>query len=330
MKALYLLMHDHIREKDDIRRAGTGTFSPGVRDDAQTARDVLLSFILETPGKEAFLALMDIAQAHPVRASRPWIAFRAKTKAAFDADPQAWSPQQVRDFHDTLERTPRNHRDLWYLAVDRLQSLKRDLEDGDASDASILKPVDRETQIRKYIGNWCREHAGGRYSIPQEEELADARKPDLRFHGMGFDGPVPAELKLADKWTGPQLFDRLETQLCGGYLRDDRSTRGIFGLIHQGKKSAWRLPNGKRVQTFDALVEALQNHWITLSPRFPGIEDIRVIGIDLTRRGGSATREFAKEKTVRAAKATAGGKTPGPRKGNSGRKPIKRKRRRSR
>lgn len=295
IKALYLLMHQYVRKEDDIERTGKGVYSPGLRDDAQDARNALLSFIHETPGKEAFLALTEMSRVHPAEADRPWLAFHAKEKAARDADTSAWLPGQVRDFHDQLERTPANHRDLWYLAVDRLLELKYDLEEGDASIASILKVVDRETEIRKFIGNWCRERSGGRYVIPQEEELADAKRPDLRFHGVGFDGPVPAELKLADKWTGPHLFERLEMQLCGDYLRDVRSSRGLFGLIYHGAKRSWDLPNGKRAESFDELTEALQDHWTIISQQFPDVEDIRVIGIDLTRRGGAAGAEHKRK-----------------------------------
>lgn len=289
LKALYLLMQRYIREADDIDRAGTGVYSPGLRDSAQDARSALFSFIRETPGKEAFLALMEISREHPEESSRPWMAFHAKAKAELDADEPAWTPSQVREFHDSQERTPANHRDLWYLAVDRLLGLKSDLEDGDTSIASILQAVDQETEIRKYIGGWCRDRAGGRYVVPQEEELADAKKPDLRFHGVGFDGPVPVELKLVDKWTGPHLLERLESQLCGDYLRDKRSSRGIFVLVYYGNKQSWDLPNGKRAENFGALVDALQNHWAQLANQFPGIEDVRVIGIDLTRRGISAS-----------------------------------------
>jgi hypothetical protein len=296
MKTLFLLMHDYLREKDDIDRAGGGVYSPGLRDDAQDARNALFSFIRETPGKEAFLALMEMSRAHPTETARPWMASHAKEKAALDADWLAWSARQVRDFHDRLERTPANHRDLWDLAVDRLLDLKHDLEEGDASIASILQPVDQETDIRKYIGNWCREHSRGRYVIPQEEELADAKRPDLRFHGVGFDGPVPCELKLADKWTGPHLFERLEVQLCGDYLRDRRSTRGIFVLVYHGTKISWDLPNGKRTENFEALIDALQHQWMILAPQFTGIEEIRVIGIDLTKRGVHARAMVSKRK----------------------------------
>ncbi|MGD9578708.1 MAG: hypothetical protein AB7Y74_10695, partial [Syntrophorhabdus sp.] len=121
-------------------------------------------------------------------------------------------------------------------------------------------------------------------SIPQEEELADAKKPDLRFHGMGFDRPVPAELKLADNWSGPALFERLENQLCGDYLRDNRSGRGIFVLVYRGDKGGWDVPCGDNRVDFAGLTTALQDHWWKISPKFSNVDDITVIGIDLTKR----------------------------------------------
>lgn len=285
MKSLYLLMTRYIRQEDDIQRAGKGVCSPCLRDDAQDARNALIAFICETPGKSAFLALLEMARAHPDEGSRLWMGFHAKAKAAADSDVVAWTPAQVREFGKSLVATPANHRELWYHAVDKLDALKHDLENGDASIASILQARTQETEFRKFIGGWCRDRAAGRYVVPQEEELADAKRPDLRFFGVGFDAPVPAELKLADKWTGPHLFERLKVQLCGNYLRDVRSSRGIFLLVYLGTKSYWDLPNDRRADTFEMLVDELQRHWTLISNDYPGVEDIRVIGIDLTRRG---------------------------------------------
>jgi len=290
MKSLYLLMHEYLREEDDIIRVGKGVYSPGPRDDAQDGRNAIFSFIRETPGKEAFLALMEISRAHPTEASRPWIAFHAKEKATADADRPPWLIGQVREFHDRLESTPSNHRDLWYLIVDRFRDLKLDLEDGDSSNASLLVRINQESEIRKFIGNWCRDRSAEKYSVPQEEELADAKRPDFRFHGVGFDGPVPVELKLADNWTGPRLFERLEVQLCGDYLRDARSSRGVFVLVYRGEKKGWDLPNGKRAGSFRKLVDALQNHWAILSTQLSGVEEIEIMGIDLTKRSMGAKK----------------------------------------
>lgn len=306
MKSLYLLMARYVRQQDDIERAGQGVYSPGLRDDAQDARNALIAFIRETPGKPAFLALLEMARAHPDEKTRPWMGYHAKSKAAADADVDSWTPSQVREFGKSLVSTPANHRELWYHTVDKLDDLKHDLENGDSSVASILQAVDQETEFRKFIGGWCRDHAADRYVVPQEEELADAKRPDLRFFGAGFDAPVPAELKLADKWTGPHLFERLEIQLCGDYLRDPRSSRGIFLLVYLGTKSYWDLPNGRRADTFDILIDELQRHWTLISNDYPGVEDIRVIGIDLTRRGKDA--KAAKE--VKAAKAAKADKKP--------------------
>jgi hypothetical protein len=287
LKTLYLLMHEYIRSEEDINRIGTGAYSPELRDNAQSARYALFNLLNDIRGKESFLALMDIAKVHPVEEDRSWIRLQAKTRAEQDGDTEAWSLSQVKDFHEKLERTPSNHRELAELAILRLLDLKDDLENGDSSVANILKTVTQEIEMRKYLGRELREKALGRYSIPQEEELADAKRTDLRFHRAEVDGPVPTELKLADKWSGPKLFERLENQLCGDYLRDNRSSRGIFLLVYRGKQAHWELPSsGDRVD-FTGLITALEEHWLQIAPKFPNVDDITVIGIDLTKRSSS-------------------------------------------
>ena len=284
LKSLYLLMHEYIRSEEDIEHTGGEVYSRELRDDAQDARNNLFNVLNKIPGKESFIALIEIANEHPDDAVRPWVKLHAKTRAEQDGDIVSWVPSKVRDFHDKLERTPTNHRELAELAILRLLDLKDDLEQGDSSIASILKKVNQETEIRKYIGKELRDKAQGRYSIPQEEELADAKKPDLRFHGAGFDAPVPVELKLADNWTGPKLFERLENQLCGDYLRDNRSGRGVFVLVYRGESHRWEVPGSGNRLDFEGLTVALQEHWLLISPKYSNVEDIKVIGIDLTKR----------------------------------------------
>ena len=286
-KALYLLMHTYIRIAEDIERAGKGVYSPELRDDAQNARDGLLAFIRETPGKESFLALQEIAKAHPAERLRPWSAFYAQQKATADSQTPPWEPSKIVEFHKSLESTPSTHRDLWNLAIDRLLDLKHDLEDSDSSYAEILLQTNQETSIRKFIGKWLRDQAAGRYVVPQEEQLADDKRPDYRFQNSQYYAPVPVELKLSQNWSGPGHFERLENQLCGDYLRDISSSCGIFLLVNHGGQATWDSPSKGRVG-FNDLVIALQEHWLVISPRFPNVEDIKVIGIDLTKRGGAA------------------------------------------
>jgi hypothetical protein len=287
LKSLYLLMHEYIRHEEDISRAGTGVYSPELRDNAQDARNNLLGLLKEIPGKESFLALREIANIHPEKTSRPWIMLHAKTIAEQDGDIEPWLPKQVKDFQNSLDKTPKNHRELFELVVLRLLDLKDDLENGDSSIANILKNVTQETDMRKYIGRELREKAFGRYSIPQEEQFADDKRPDLRFHGVNFDGPVPVELKLANSnWSGSKLLERLENQLCADYLRDNRSNRGIFLLVYLGSKTSWKLPDSNNRVDFTGLITALEEHWLQISPKFPNVDDITIIGIDLTKRSG--------------------------------------------
>jgi hypothetical protein len=298
-KALYLLVNEHIRIADDIQRAGTGVYSPGLRDDAQYARDGLLAFIREAPGKEAFLALEEIARAHPSERLRPWSAFYAEQKATADSQTPPWPPEKVTDFHNSLESTPTTHRELWNLAIDRLLDLKHLLEQSDSSWAELLLPSSQETSVRKFIGDWCRDHAAGRYGVTQEEQLADDKRPDYRFLNTQFDAPVPVELKLSQNWSGPDHFERLENQLCGDYLRDDRSSCGIFLLVSRNDETKWETLTGVRVG-FEGLVAALQEHWLSIASRYPNAEDIKVIGIDLTKRGGQAAAKIIKANQAKA------------------------------
>jgi|CXWL01.1.fsa_nt_gi hypothetical protein len=283
LKELFLLMHTYIREGEDINRTGSGVYTPGLRDEAQDARDALFNQLKKIPGKEAFVALDEIAKQHPNAQSRPWLVSYAKTKAEQDADLTAWSSAQVRDFHEHLNRTPTNHRELADLAIMRFLDLKDDLENGDDSVAKVLLLVKEEPEMRNFLAHELREKALGRYTINQEEELADDKRPDLRFHGTGFDAPVPAELKLANKWTGPKLFERLENQLSGDYLRDNRSSRGILALVNLSPSKCWQLPSSDLVD-FDGLVQALQNHWKSIANKHSHVEDIAIIGIDLMKR----------------------------------------------
>jgi hypothetical protein len=287
---LHRILHAHIKKSEDLQRhLEEGGYSPTLRDDAQEARDRVFGYLKEIPGKETYLALRAIAASYsdePER--RRWIEYQAKVKAETDVDGgmMPWTSADVLSFADEKERKPRTHRQLYDLIVARLLDLKRELEDGDSGIADMLLRSPIETEHRKYIGNWLRDRSLTRYVVPQEEELADAKRPDMRIHSTGFDGPVPTELKIADKWSGAQLFERLENQLCGDYLRDDRSSCGIYLLVNRGEeRSHWGHPVTGARMDFVELVDALQAHASSYVASDPKIEAITIVGIDLTKRG---------------------------------------------
>lgn len=281
LKELIFMTYTHIRREDDLERAGKGIYSPGLRDEAQDARNRLETFLKDIPGKESFSAMVELSRTHPHIPYRKWMMSDAMERARIDSAFGPYSESDFIDFCNTLERTPSNHRELFELAVLRLLDLKADLEDGDNSYALNLINEHRETRVRNVIGGWCRDKSSGRYSVVQEEELADAKKPDLRFLGNTFDAPVPVELKLANKWSIEALIERLENQLCGDYLRDNRSNNGIYLLVNQSMET-WKF--GDQVLTFTDLVTFLKSHWNSISGNYSDVNNIEIIGIDLLKR----------------------------------------------
>lgn len=311
LSRLYMLVHEHVRSREDIERANKGAYSPGLRDDAQDARERLVAILTEIPGRDAYLALKDISERHPEPNMRPWLKLQARMKAEADSERPPWHPEQVGQFNRDFERTPANHRELFDLAVLRLLDLKHELEDGDNSTATLVTKADTEPDLRNWISAWCQD-GSGRYMIHQEVELPDAKRPDLSWTCSGFTGRVPTELKIADNWTGPQLFERLERQLAGDYLRDDASNRGIYLLVWRGDRGRWRLPSGGEWANFGGLVKALQAYWASVADANPLVEEVKVIGIDLTKRTGvRATRKKpASKKTTSKKSVTNAARQP--------------------
>lgn len=292
LKDLYLLMHEYISRDEDIERAGGGVYTPTARDDAQDARNRVFSDLLDLPGKDAFDALMEIARRFQNGDAEVWMRTHAVKRAELDAEGEPWDSPTFVEFADTMECRPKTHRQLYDLACFRLQDLKASLEDGDTSTAEVVIKTHEETVLRNYFADWLLQRSNNNYSVPQEEELPDAKRTDIRVHGAGILGPVPIELKIADKWTGSQLFERFENQLCGDYLRDADSSNGVFFLVYRGEKKTWQHPTDRRKLKFEELIDVLQEHAAVLVERLSNVANLKVIGIDLTKRGfGKKARE---------------------------------------
>ena len=285
LEQLYLLIHKYVKVADDINRSGGGVYSPQLRDDAQDARRALFSMLTDIPGKATFLALGRILENHPDKEARPWMYENLMRRVEQDADLGNWDVESVIDFAQYLERKPKNGKQLYELSVDRLLDLKDELENAEDSVAATWCLEKKETKLRILIAKWLRDLSSLKYSVHQEEEQADDKRPDIRTHGFGFDKPVPIELKIVDNdWSGPYLFERLENQLCNDYLRDFRTSYGVFLLVYQGSNKKWEHPKTGNLMDFAQLLIAVQQHGRDYIQDRVEVEDIAVVGIDLTAR----------------------------------------------
>jgi hypothetical protein len=281
LRGFFPLVYKYIRlEEDNVHESA---WSPDERDHAETTRSYLLGRVCDTPGRASFDALMAFSRELPHEESRERMIILARRRAAEDAEQPPWLASDVLSFAEQAEKDPRSPRDLFDLVCSRLDDLKYDIEEGDQSVSRTIRRIEQETELRNWLARELRQTARRRYSVPSEEELADATRPDLRIHAPALDAPVPIELKIADNWTSSELVERLHNQLVGQYLRDPRSRFGVFLIVWRGKRKYWRNPEFGRL-SFSKLLERLEAEAVDTSRSRDDLEEVRIVGIDLTKR----------------------------------------------
>lgn len=285
LKSLYVLMHRYIQTREDINRADGGVYSPGLRDDAQDARNRLFKLLSEIPGKASYTAIKQLIDEHPEHNHRLWMVKHAYTRAEEDGDLEAWTSEQVSTFDRGQIITPATHRQLFDLAVNRLLDLKNWVERGNDSPWQTWQRVNDEPEMRTLIAGWLNQQCRNQYTTAQEPELANSQRMDIWLHNTNIHSPVPIELKLLDMgWTGPKLCERLRNQLVGDYLREESAGCGVMLLVRKGRnpERQWII-NGRRVG-LSKLASALKHYWLDIAGGFPGVQAIEVIAIDLAKR----------------------------------------------
>lgn len=289
LKTLYVLTHKHIRIADDIDRSGGGVYSPSRRDNAQDAREQLVNILSGMPGKQAYYALLDIAQQHPSDNGRAWLERTARKRAEQDADLDKWSASQVCDFANTQGRTPITHRQLFDLGVQQLTSFKDWCERGNDSQAALYQKAENEDEVRQIIAYWLHQNSMSRYECIEEQPLANNQRPDILLKNGNVTSPVPIELKLLDKgWAGSKLCERLRNQLVGDYLREEGARCGVFLLVWQGlnRLKKWDV-EGERVGIHQ-LQASLEKYWQGISMGYPKISALEIIVVDLSLRASKS------------------------------------------
>ena len=276
------LIYQFVKVEEDVRHEGTD--SSNNRDHAEQTRSHLLNVIFDTPGRPSYDVLMNLSKTISYSFSKDRMDYLAKERAALDAEFEPWSGSDVAEFAASAEKQPRIEADLYELALARLDDLKIDIEDGDESEAALLRRLTNEPEVRVVLANRLRKSSRSLYTVGSEEELADATRTDIRINAPQVSAPVPIELKIADKWTLAVLRERMENQLIGQYMRV--SQYGIFLVVHNGEKKSkhWKDNHSKKMVDFAGLVEALKQSATDIIRKYPKVADLEVVGIDFTVR----------------------------------------------
>ena len=198
----------------------------------------------------------------------------------------ACEPKAVVALGERYEVPPNDGSGLFAVMMDRLEDLAHDLAHGDFSDRRLLRDITHEREMQRTLGWRLRDRAKGAYRVIREEEVADAKEPDIRLATVGSrDRKVALEVKIADNgWSLADLKRALQKQLVGQYLRHENCTGGCLLLTYHGRKRYWVHPNSKTRLAFPDVVGLLDELARALEHGHENHIRVGVFGLDLSDR----------------------------------------------
>jgi hypothetical protein len=167
--------------------------------------------------------------------------------------------------------------------MDRLEDLAHDLAHHDFTDRRSVRKIKTEPEMQRTLARRLEEMSKGSYIVLREEEVADAKKTDIRLASVRGSHRAVIEIKIADRrWSVPDLERALRDQLVGQYLRHKNSKAGCLLLTYDGSKKYWHpRKNAGRVSFKDLL-----GHLCAMAERLArkSKHELRlsVFGLDLT------------------------------------------------
>lgn len=275
-------VYRHLPPASDL--CHSGSYSPGLRDEAQYFRDGLLTQLSGNTSPLAEKALQNLMEAPEMSSVRDVIAHLLESRSERMADSVPWSENEVRDFSERYEAMPKTADDLFHIVCRRLDGIKYDVEQAEESLRYNIREGDEESHLQAFLVSELRRRNNGRYTAPKEPEVDGGERPDVQIHRPGIDGNIQIELKLADMASRSlsSLLADLEGQLAGQYLRARDAKYGIFvvGFAACRTRRGWLDPESNENLSFREVIVRLQERADFLSRTIDDVERLHVIGID--------------------------------------------------
>jgi hypothetical protein len=241
---LLRLAYQHVRPSDDLRREGS--FTPTNRDDAEQARNTLLSAVLALTGPEAWVAKMNLVVDPLFAHFKDRLALLAKQKAADEMDKAEMTEDEISLLDDIGEAPPKTRDEMFSLMRDRLDDID-DLLLQDVSPRENWANIKSEKLMRREIARRLRETANGLYTVDQEAVTADEKETDVRMRSTSGQ-QATIELKIGENgWSGAVLKRTLRDQLLTKYMAADSCKIGCL-MVTIASSRQWGHPeSGARI-----------------------------------------------------------------------------------
>lgn len=271
--------YQYVRPEND--RKHEGPYSPNTRDNAETARNFLLSALLDTSGQDAHRIVLALAD-NPMFAHFPdRLRLLARQRAANDAEAEPLDAHAVVALSRLYDVPPKDRDSLFEVMVDRLDDLQQEISHDDFTIRRTLRSIKEEAEMQRYLAGRLSDTAKSAYVVTREEEVADRKKPDIRLITNAGNHKAAIEVKIASSWTLSELERALRSQLVGQYLRDESCKVGCLLLTYEGTKTFWEHPETNMHMGFGEVIDHLSNIGAELERQSNGAFRLAVQGIDL-------------------------------------------------
>jgi hypothetical protein len=305
LEALLHLAYSHIQPKHDL--VHQGMYSPGSRDHAESARNVILSVLLDRPGADAYQAMKRLAD-DPVFALRSHRFHElARGKAERDAEIPAWTAAEVLTFEREAIAPAKTGADLLRVVLGVLADIALNLTKGDFNSRALLERAKDEKEVQQWLAEQMNARARSRFHAFREPEVAIGDKPDLIIASATPPHQVAIEVKHGGKdWSGSDLEKALRVQLAEDYLKPDYRRHGVLVITHH-RNRRWYASDNKPM-SFSDLIDRLSGIAATITETAVGHITVKCVGINAWKdESGPAVPKQSKKATkspARVRKAT--------------------------
>lgn len=278
------LAYRYIIPAEDRHRESGVAYSPDTRDHAEHARSMLMNQLIEASDSSSRSTISKLAAEPEFETAKDYILNGLRVKENRSAEPSPMSVKCIHALEESFERPPYDRDSMFYVMMNRLQDLQEDISTHDYFPRHTAQSIKAEDEMQRLLAFLLERSSNSVYSLVREDEVADAKRTDIRLLSRVSRSRSVIEVKMAEsnsKWSVNDYLTALEVQLVGQYLRHADCKAGCLLITTNGTKVRWQNPETKKSMCFLELIAYLNRRACVLQKKHGDIQ-LCVFGLDFS------------------------------------------------